>query len=106
MLVAEHLVCERHGTEFAQRHGMEVDPAAEREVRRLTADETASLEAEGRHCGGPACHNPATFLFTERYTVHDEPHADEDLACDEHAGLLAVRFQVEIGLAPDEGGSR
>ncbi|HLN66504.1 MAG TPA: hypothetical protein VK280_04445 [Streptosporangiaceae bacterium] len=95
-LVAEHLVCERHGTEFAARHHIGVDPPGEREARRLSGAETAALAAAGRNCESAGCQNPATCLFTDRYTVRGEPRTDEDLACDRHVGQLAERFGVSI----------
>jgi hypothetical protein len=106
LLIAEHLVCEGHGTQFAARHHIGVDPAAEIEVRQLADAEMAALEAEGRHCDWPACRIPATWMFTQTYTVHGEPRADEDLSCDRHARKFAARFHVSIPRGPDEDGAR
>lgn len=104
VLVSEHLACDEHGTGFAQRHHIEIDPPSERAARRLSKAEAAALAAEGRHCDASRCQDPATVIFTETYTTRGEPHADVDLSCDGHAAMFADRLQVEIGPAPDEGG--
>jgi len=101
-LLSEHLVCTEHGTGFAERHHIELDPPSTREARRLTGAETASLTAEGKHCDARGCENSPTCIFTERYTVHGEPRADEDRSCDDHAGMFAARFHVTIAPAPEE----
>lgn len=106
VLVAEHVVCEAHGTGFVGRHRFEVDPAGEVEARLLGEAEMASFAAAGRHCDGPGCENPATCIFAERYTACGEPRADEDLSCDDHAGMFAARLHVAVAPEPDAGGSR
>lgn len=105
VLLSEHLVCERHGTEFAVRHRIDVDPAGELEARHLSDVEMLALWVEHRHCGWPACQIPATWIFTERYSVHGQPRSDQDLSCDRHAGAFADRFHITIA-PPDEGGAR
>jgi hypothetical protein len=97
VLVSEHQVCERHGTEFAARHRIGVDPAAE-----VSDAEIAALPPGGRHCEWPACRIAATWIFFQRYAVHGEPRADEDLSCDRHAPAFAGQFHISI----TEGGSR
>jgi hypothetical protein len=102
-LVAEHMVCEQHGAEFAERHHIGVDPAAQIEARRLADAEALSLALEGRHCAWPACRIPATWIFTQRYTVHGEPRADDDLSCEEHAGMFAAALHIGLPAEPGEG---
>jgi hypothetical protein len=106
VLAAEHVVCEAHGTGFAGRHRIEAGPAGEVEARRLGEAEMASLAASGRHCDRPGSENPATCIFAERYTTRGGPRADEDLSCDDHAGMFAARLHVAVAPAPDAGGSR
>ena len=48
VLVSEHQVCERHGTGFAARHHIGVDPAAEVEARHLSGAEIAALPPGGQ----------------------------------------------------------
>jgi hypothetical protein len=100
VLLAEHLVCERHGTEFAARHHIGVDPAGEVQVRHLDDAETAAPGAEGGRCTWPACLIAAAWIFTESYTVHGDPRADEHLSCDRHARPFAARFHITITPAP------
>ena len=102
VLIGGHFVCDTHGASFAQRHGIEIEPAAEREIRRLGEAEMAALTGKSRHCSSHACENPATCVFTVRYTGRGKPHTDEDLACDHHAGLLAAQFGVSIAPAPGD----
>lgn len=106
VLLSEHLVCERHGTEFADRHHIPVDPAAEVEARRLSDAQIAALPPGARHCGWPACRITATWIFYQSYAVHGEPRADEDLSCDRHARQFAAQFHITITPAPGEGGAR
>jgi hypothetical protein len=80
VLIGGHFVCDTHGASFAQRHGIEIEPAAEREMRRLGEAEMAALTGKSRHCSSHACENPATCVFTVRYTGRGKPHTDEDLA--------------------------
>jgi hypothetical protein len=101
-LVSEHLVCEQHGTEFAARHHISVDPAAEVEARRLGDGDIAALPPGGRRCEWPGCGITAAWVFSSRYSVHGEPRSDEDLSCDRHAPAFATRFRISI----DEGGTR
>jgi hypothetical protein len=102
VLVSEHQVCERHGTGFATRHHIGVDPAAEIEARRLSDAELAALPSAGRHCDWPACRITATWIFFQSYAVHGEARTDEDLSCDRHARQFAGQFHISI----TEGGSR
>jgi hypothetical protein len=106
VLVAEHFLCDQHGAEFAARYHAEIEPAPEREARRLSGQEMAVLEAEGRHCDGPACQNRATCIFLEHYGRRGRREVLERLACDEHAARYARQLHVEPGPAPGEGGSR
>ena len=106
VLLSEHLVCERHGADFAARHHIGIDPAGEVGVRRLRDAERAALWVNARHCAWLACKIAATWVFTEAYTLRGEPRADEDLSCDRHARAFAERFHVTIAPAPDEGGTR
>lgn len=106
VLLAEHLVCEGHGAEFAGRHHIGVDPAGDVGVRRLRDAERAALWVNARHCDWPACLIAATWVFTEAYMLRGEPRADEDLSCDRHARAFAERFHVTIAPVPDEGGTR
>jgi hypothetical protein len=106
VLVAEHFVCGEHGARFAERHHIRIDPEPEREARHLSSPEMTALTTEGRHCAGPACENPATFIFLERYTTAGEPRVAENLACDEHAAMYAYRFQVKVAAAPGDPASR
>lgn len=104
VLLAEHLVCERHGTEFAARHHIGVDPAGEVDARHLSDAEMLVFWVDHRHCDWPACQIAATWIFTERFTVRGEPRSDEDLSCDRHVRAFAARFH--IAPPPDEGGAR
>ena len=106
VLVSEHQVCEQHGTEFAARHHIGVDPAGEVEARRLGDADLAALPPGGRRCEWPGCGITATWIFSERYTVHGKPKSDEDLSCDRHARAFADRFRITIAPLPDEGGAR
>jgi hypothetical protein len=101
VLLAEHLVCEQHGTEFAERHHIGVDPPGEVTVRHLDAAELA--EADG--CDWQACRTVAAWVFTESYTTRGEPDSDAYLSCDRHAAAFADRFHID---APEagEGGAR
>ena len=96
LLVSEHLVCERHGAEFAARHHIDVDPAAEVEARRLGDADIAALPPGGRRCEWPACGITATWVFSQRYTVHGEPKSEEDLSCDRHAPAFAGRLHISV----------
>ncbi len=98
----EHFACETHGTAFAQRHRIEIDPASEREARRLSEPEMAALAAGGRHCDGPACRNPATCIFLERYMRQGQREVLERLACDRHVAMFSQRLHVEPGPSPEE----
>jgi hypothetical protein len=106
VLLAEHLVCERHGVEFAARHHTGVDPAGDVGVRRLGSAERAALLVNARHCDWPACLIAATWIFTESYTVRGEPRADEDLSCDRHARAFAARFHISVAPASGQGDPR
>ena len=106
VLVSEHQVCERHGTGFAARHHIGVDPAAEVEARHLSGAEIAALPPGGRRCEWPACQIAATWVFAQSYQVHGEPRTDEDLSCNRHARQFADQFHIAIALEPGEGGAR
>jgi hypothetical protein len=106
VLVSEHQVCEQHGTKFAARHHIGVDPAAEVEARRLGAADIAALPPGGRRCEWPACGITATWIFSQRYAAHGEPRSDEDLSCDRHAPAFADRLHISIAPPPDEDGAR
>ena len=99
-------MCERHGTEFAARHHIGVDPAGEVTARHLSDVEMLAFWVEHRHCDWPACQIPATWIFVVRYSVHGEPRSDEDLSCDRHARAFADRFHVTIAPEPGEGGAQ
>ena len=101
VLLAEHLVCERHGTGFAARHHIGVDPPGEVAARHLSDAGMVTFEADARYCDWPGCRIAATWIFTESYTVHGEPRADEHLSCDRHARAFAARFHITITPAPD-----
>jgi hypothetical protein len=103
VLVAEHEVCVQHGREFAERHGIEIEPAPEHEARRLSEQEMAAFAAEGRHCDGPACQDRATCVFRQHYGRRGRREVLEHLACDGHAPGYARRLHAEIGPAPEEG---
>ena len=106
VLVSENLVCERHGTEFAARHRIGVDPAGEAEARHLSDAEMLAFWAGHRHCDWPACQIAATWIFTESYSVHGEPRSDQDLSCDRHARAFAEQFHITITPEPGAGGAR
>jgi hypothetical protein len=103
VLVTEHFVCSEHGTGFATRHHIPVDPAAEVEVRHLGAEEAAALEAEGRHCDWPGCLNAPAWMFSQSFAVRGEPRAAEDLSCTDHVRQSAARLHVPMS---GEGGAR
>lgn len=96
VLLAEHLVCERHGTAFAARHHTGVDPVGEVVARHLSDAEMAALEIDSRYCGWPRCRIAATWIFTESYTVRGEPRFDQYRSCDRHARQFAARFHISI----------
>ena len=106
VLISEHFVCERHGTGFAARHHIGVDPVGDVAARQLGDTEMAALEAEARHCDWLACLIAATWIFTQSFSVHGEPRFDQDLSCDRHARAFAGLFHISIAAAPAEGGSR
>jgi hypothetical protein len=106
VLLAEHLVCERHGAEFAARYHIGVDPAGEVAARHLSDVEMLAFWVDNRHCDWPACKIAATWIFTETFTVRGEPRSDQDLSCDRHARAFADRFHISMVPAPDEGGAR
>ena len=106
VLVSEHQVCERHGAEFAARHRIGVDPASEVTARHLSDVEMLAFWVEHRHCDWPACKIPATWIFTQSYSVHGDPRSDEDLSCDRHARAFAGRFHIAITPEPGEGGAQ
>ena len=104
VLLAEHFVCREHGADFAARHSIPVDPAAEVEVRRLSTEEAAQFAAEGRHCHWyGSCPNSVTWIFNQSYAVRGEPRVAVDLSCDDHARRFAAALHVPM---PGEGGSR
>jgi hypothetical protein len=106
VLLAEHLTCERHGTEFAARHRIGVDPAGEVTARRLSHVEMLAFWVEHRHCDWPACKIAATWIFIETFTVRGAARSDQDLSCDRHARAFADRFHITITPEPGEGGAR
>lgn len=105
-LVSEHFVCTEHGTGFARRHHIPVDPAPEVEARRLTAAESAGYAAAGKRCDRLLCQDPPTCVFAQRYAVRGEPRGAEELFCDHHSAVFARRYHAKITPAPDGEGSR
>jgi hypothetical protein len=102
VLVSEHVVCERHGAEFAVRHHIGIDPPGSVSARHLSDAEMAAAENEGG-CDWFGCGAGVAWIFTTSYTTRGVPQSDRDLSCDRHVGAFADRFHIAD---PREGAAR
>jgi hypothetical protein len=128
ILLTEHFVCTDHGEEFADRHHIQVEPAADRpraSARRvfpgdllaeflergeetgprarleiMTAQQIGVCAGSGCHCGFPRCLAPVRYLSSLRYTTRSgREHQRGRLLCEEHAARFAARHSIDLAAA-------
>lgn len=133
ILLTEHFVCTDHGQEFADRHYIKVEPAAERprpsagrvfsgdllaeflergeetgpraRLEPMTVQQIGLCAGSGCHCGFPRCAAPAWYLSLLRYTTRgDQEHQRGRFLCEDHAARFAARHGIDLNSSAPSGG--
>jgi hypothetical protein len=130
ILLAEHFTCLEHGQQFADRHHVQVEPAAERprpsagrlfpgdllaefleqtgpraRLEIMTAQQIGVCAGSGCSCGFPRCLAPVSYLSSIRYATRSgREHQRGRFLCDRHARNFAARHGLSMAAAPPPGG--
>ena len=132
ILLTEHFVCTEHGQEFADRHHIQVEAAAERprpsagrvfpgdllaefleraeetgpraRLEIMTAQQIGICAGSGCHCSSPRCLAPVRYLSSLRYTTRgDQEHQRGRFLCEEHAARFAARYGIDLTSSAQSG---
>lgn len=106
----ERWLCAEHGTEFAARHHLELEPAPPEEVLRhdlpggpevrlsgMSRAQLTEQERRGWHCDFPGCRIPARYLSGLRFVTRARRvRSLSRFLCDRHARGFARRHGIDM----------